>query len=55
MRDKQTGRVKGFGFIEYSSQAEAEEAIKAMDGRVCVPLSNYFGFELDLLHANSYL
>ncbi|TVU47505.1 hypothetical protein EJB05_07108, partial [Eragrostis curvula] len=34
MRDNQTGRVKGFGFVTYSSQAEAEKAIKAMDGRV---------------------
>ena len=35
MRDRQTGRMKGFGFVKYSSQAEAEKAVKAMDGRVC--------------------
>ncbi|CAL4930421.1 unnamed protein product [Urochloa decumbens] len=34
MRDPQTGRMKGFGFVNYSSQAEAEKAIKAMDGRI---------------------
>ncbi|CAN6295563.1 unnamed protein product, partial [Urochloa humidicola] len=34
MRDPQTGRMKGFGFVKYSSQAEAEKAIKAMDGRI---------------------
>jgi RNA recognition motif-containing protein len=34
MRDQQTGRIKGFGFVKYSSQAEAEKAVKAMDGRV---------------------
>ncbi|WVZ71305.1 hypothetical protein U9M48_019903, partial [Paspalum notatum var. saurae] len=34
MRDRQTGRMKGFGFVKYSSQEEAEKAIKAMDGRI---------------------
>lgn len=34
MRDRQTGRMKGFGFVKYSSQTEAETAIKAMDGRI---------------------
>jgi len=35
MRDRQTGRIKGFGFVKYSSQAEADKAVKAMNGRVC--------------------
>lgn len=39
MRDHQTGRMKGFGFVKYSSQAEAEKAVKAMDGRVYAFLS----------------
>jgi len=26
--------MKGFGFVKYSSQAEAEKAVKAMDGRI---------------------
>ncbi|XP_020396225.1 uncharacterized protein [Zea mays] len=34
MRDHQTGRMKGFGFVKYSSQAEAEKAVKAMDGKI---------------------
>nr|CAB3498430.1 unnamed protein product [Digitaria exilis] len=34
MQDHQTGRMKGFGFVKYSSQAEAEKAVEAMDGRV---------------------
>nr|CAB3493468.1 unnamed protein product [Digitaria exilis] len=34
MRDHQTGRMKGFGFVKYSSQAEAEKAVEAMDGRI---------------------
>jgi cold-inducible RNA-binding protein len=29
--DRATGRSKGFGFVEMSSQAEAEEAIKTLD------------------------
>ncbi|KAF7042116.1 hypothetical protein CFC21_051801 [Triticum aestivum] len=34
VRDNQTGRLKGFGFVRYSSQEEAQKAIKAMDGRI---------------------
>lgn len=34
VRDNQTGRPKGFGFVKYSSQEEAQKAVKAMDGRV---------------------
>ncbi len=30
--DKLTGRSKGFGFVEMSDQAAAEEAIKQLDG-----------------------
>ena len=30
--DRMTNRSKGFGFVEMSSQAEAEEAIKKLDG-----------------------
>lgn len=36
--DRQTGRTKGFGFVEYETQAEAEKAIEMfnntdLDGR----------------------
>ena len=31
--DRETGRSKGFGFVEMPEQAEAEEAIKELDGR----------------------
>jgi hypothetical protein len=31
IKDRQTGRSKGFGFIEMSGQAEAEAAIKALN------------------------
>ena len=30
--DRMTNRSKGFGFVEMSSQAEAEEAIQKLDG-----------------------
>ena len=31
--DKYSGESKGFGFVEMSKQAEAEEAIKNLNGR----------------------
>ncbi|XP_072998248.1 small RNA-binding protein 11, chloroplastic-like [Typha latifolia] len=34
IRDGKTQRPKGFGFIAYASVAEAQKAIKAMDGRI---------------------
>ena len=33
IKDKLTGKSKGFGFIEMSHRAEGEAAIKAMDGK----------------------
>jgi len=33
MKDKYSGESKGFGFVEFNQQAEAEEAIKALNGR----------------------
>jgi RNA recognition motif-containing protein len=32
IKDRDTGRSKGFAFVEMASQAEAEEAIKLFDG-----------------------
>jgi len=34
IKDRDTGRSKGFAFVEMSSQAEAEEAIKTLDGKM---------------------
>lgn len=31
--DRQTGRSRGFGFVEMGNQAEAEAAIKGLHGR----------------------
>ncbi|MFM7785912.1 MAG: RNA recognition motif domain-containing protein [Gammaproteobacteria bacterium] len=31
--DRETGRSKGFGFVEMPNNAEAEEAIRSMNGR----------------------
>ena len=33
MMDRDTGRSKGFGFVEMSSPAEAEAAIRGMNGQ----------------------
>ena len=33
--DRDTGRSKGFGFIEMSSDEEAQAAIGALDGKDC--------------------
>jgi RNA recognition motif-containing protein len=30
--DRETGRIRGFGFVEMSSDAEEEAAIEALDG-----------------------
>ncbi len=32
IRDRETGRSKGFGFVEMASQAEAEKAISLFNG-----------------------
>ena len=33
MMDRETGRSKGFGFVEMGSDAEAQEAIRGMNGQ----------------------
>lgn len=32
--DRETHRPKGFGFVTYKSEVEAQKALKVMDGRV---------------------
>lgn len=31
--DRETGKSRGFGFVEYNSQEEADEAVKGQDGK----------------------
>jgi len=33
IEDRETGRSRGFGFVEMSSQAEGQEAIAQLDGK----------------------
>lgn len=32
VKDKFSGRSKGFGFVEYTNEADAQKAIAALDG-----------------------
>ncbi|PSR95129.1 Cold-inducible RNA-binding protein [Actinidia chinensis var. chinensis] len=34
VKDPRTQRPKGFGFVTYESEVEAQSALKAMDGRI---------------------
>ncbi|KAI0249589.1 hypothetical protein BJV78DRAFT_653745 [Lactifluus subvellereus] len=51
MRDRETGRSRGFGFVTYGSAEEADAAINAMndqelDGRrITVNLANSGGYQ----------
>ncbi|MBU0754835.1 MAG: RNA-binding protein, partial [Planctomycetes bacterium] len=35
INDRETGRSKGFGFVEMSNDTEAQAAITALDGQSC--------------------
>lgn len=44
--DERVGRTKGFGFVTFETEAEAQNAIKGLDGKVF-----YLPYINSLLHA----
>lgn len=38
IRDKETGRSRGFGFVKYDNVEDAKDALDAMNGKVCCRL-----------------
>ncbi|KAK8959635.1 hypothetical protein KSP40_PGU021307 [Platanthera guangdongensis] len=54
IRDARTKRPKGFAFVNYASELEAQKAVKAMDGRVFFFLLRRYSFFYKLL-VNLYI
>ena len=42
VKDRDTGRSRGFGFVRYTNEADAENAVGAMNNVECVPYTNPF-------------
>lgn len=38
--DRETGRSRGFGFVNFNDETAATAAISEMDGKVCIECSN---------------
>lgn len=45
MKDRDTGRSRGFGFVRYASDGEAEAAMQAMNNEEYVLLTLYNALE----------
>lgn len=42
IRDKETGRSRGFGFVKYDNAEDAKDALDAMNGKVKTPLTTMY-------------
>lgn len=40
--DRESGRSRGFGFVNFSDETAANAAISEMDGKVCAPIKCSF-------------
>lgn len=44
VKDRETQRSRGFGFVTFATEAEADAAMNALDSRECVTIHLLFFF-----------